>query len=130
MRHNTPEQTKGMEEQYNSVYYALAADIYKSKYKYNYPGLLEDVARTRAETEAKRELDALLQTYYKAQLDKAVLEARINSLLDLEQWAKLHDLDAEMILDGIEHMVKSNLQVPDQPRLDHTARIAELKGKL
>lgn len=53
--------------------------------------------------------------------------ARINSLLDLEQWIKLNDLQQDMILDGIEHMVKSNLQVPDQPRLDHTDRIKELE---
>lgn len=58
-------------------------------------------------------------------------EARINSLLDLEQWVKLHDLDKEMILEGIEHMVISLLQFPDQPHLDHSDRIAELKkGKI
>jgi uncharacterized Ntn-hydrolase superfamily protein len=62
------------------------------------------------------------------QADKAqaVREARINSLLDLEQWAKLHNLDSEMILDGIEHMVISLLQVPDQPKLDHTERLEQL----
>ena len=60
------------------------------------------------------------------ELKEAERVARINSLLDLEQWAKLHDLDAEMILDGIEHMVKSIIQVPDQPYKDHTERIKAL----
>jgi len=58
---------------------------------------------------------------------QAVNKARNDSLLDLERWIKLHDLDTEMILDGIEHMVVSNLQVPDQPRLDNTDRIKELE---
>lgn len=56
-------------------------------------------------------------------------QARINSLLDLERWAKLHNLNAEQILEGIEHMVISNLQVPDQPRANNDDRIAELKSK-
>jgi len=56
-------------------------------------------------------------------------EARNDSLLDLENWAKLHNLDAEMILDGIEHMVISNLQVPNQPRRDNSERIAQLTPK-
>lgn len=60
---------------------------------------------------------------------EAVLEGRNNSLLDLEQWIKLHSLEKDMILDGIEHMVKSNLSVPDQPRLDHTERLAALKSE-
>ena len=63
----------------------------------------------------------------KVQIQALITEARNDSLLDLENWAKLHDLDAEMILDGIEHMVKSNLQVPDQPRRDNSDRLAQLK---
>ena len=63
-------------------------------------------------------------------IQQELLKARINSLLDLEQWIKLHDLGQEMILDGIEHMVKSNLQVPDQPRINHDDRIADLQAKL
>ena len=59
-----------------------------------------------------------------------LLEARNNALLDLEQWIKLHDLGQDMILDGIEHMVKSNLQVPYQPRLNHADRIAALQKEL
>lgn len=63
-------------------------------------------------------------------IQQEITKARINSLLDLEQWAKLHDLDKDMILDGIEHMVKSNLQTPQQPRLSHDIRIAELTQSL
>jgi hypothetical protein len=66
----------------------------------------------------------------KATVKNLLLEARNNALLDLEQWIKLHDLGQDMILDGIEHMVKSNLQVPDQPRLNHADRIAELQKEL
>lgn len=71
-----------------------------------------------------------IQKVFTQQLNTAVLEARNNALLDLERWIKLHDLDQEMILDGIEHMVISNLQVPDQPRLDNSERIATLKQQL
>ena len=60
---------------------------------------------------------------------EAEQRGRINSLLDLEQWIKLHDLQQEMVLDGIEHMVKSILQVPDQRFQNHDDRIKELKGK-
>ena len=63
----------------------------------------------------------------KLAIEALITEARNDSLLDLENWAKLHDLDAEMILDGIEHMVISNLQVPDQPRRDNSDRLAQLK---
>jgi len=68
-----------------------------------------------------------LKKHIKEQIAQAVNKARNDSLLDLERWIKLHDLDTEMILDGIEHMVVSNLQVPDQPRLDNTDRIKELE---
>jgi len=61
--------------------------------------------------------------------ESEVRKARNNSLLDLEQWIKLHPLDKEQILDGIEHMVVSNLQRPDQPRLDHFDRLAQLEGQ-
>jgi len=66
----------------------------------------------------------------KQQIQALITEARNNSLLDLENWAILHDLDAEMILDGIEHMVISNLQVPDQPRRDNSERLTQLKKGL
>lgn len=60
----------------------------------------------------------------------AVVEARIDALLDLERWIKFHNLNQEMILNGIEHMVMSNLQTPNQPRLDNSDRIATLKQQL
>ena len=66
----------------------------------------------------------------KNKIQALITEARNNSLLDLENWAILHDLDAEMILDGIEHMVISNLQVPDQPRRDNSERLTQLKKGL
>ena len=55
-----------------------------------------------------------------------VQEARIDSLLDLEQWIKLHDLEKDMIMDGIEHMVNSLIQVPAQRHQNHAKRLAEL----
>lgn len=64
-----------------------------------------------------------------ARLKAAEVAARINSLLDLEQWVKLHDLQQDMILDGIEHMVISMLQSPDQRHQDHAKRIATLKAE-
>lgn len=59
----------------------------------------------------------------------AEMKARNNSLLDLERWIMMHNLEADMILDGIQHMVVSNLQVPDQPRMDNSKRIAELQTR-
>jgi hypothetical protein len=67
---------------------------------------------------------------YKHRLKKLIIRARIDSLLDLETWVKLHDLDTEMILDGIKHMIKSNLLLPDQLRLDNSERINKLKKEL
>lgn len=64
-----------------------------------------------------------------ALLDEVGLKARNDSLLDLERWIKLHDLGQEMILDGIEHMVRSNVSVLGQPRLDNSARLAQLSTK-
>jgi len=60
----------------------------------------------------------------------AVVEARIDALLDLERWIKFHNLNQEMILNGIEHMVMSNLQTLNQLRLDNSDRIATLKQQL
>lgn len=69
--------------------------------------------------EAKAKLNALITAKQ--------VEARIDSLLDLERWIKLHHPNHLAVLECIEHMVVSNLQVPDQPRLDNTDRINELK---
>lgn len=62
-------------------------------------------------------------------IELATVEARILSLLDLEQWIKLHSLNREAILEGIEHMCISNMQVPDQPRATHKDRLAELQTR-
>lgn len=55
--------------------------------------------------------------------------ARISALLDLEQWIKLHNLDTEQILDGIEHMAISIAQRPNQQFLEHPERLNEIKAK-
>lgn len=72
------------------------------------------------------ELSQDLQAFLSLELEKQDIKSRISSLLDLEQWVKLHPMDKEMILEGIEHMVKSLIQVPNQRHLDHSERIDSL----
>lgn len=74
------------------------------------------------------ELEAAIQKHEQEAIAAAVVAARINSLLDLEQWAKIHDLDGQMIFEGIEHMVSSLLQTPNQPMQNHSDRIAQLQA--
>lgn len=54
-------------------------------------------------------------------------EERVKALIRLEQWAKLHNLDAEQILDGIEHMAISELQMPYQRHVNYPQRLEELR---
>lgn len=76
----------------------------------------------------KQERVAIAKQAIRDHITERELLARINSLLDLEDWIKLHDLGQEMILDGIEHMCRSMLQQPDQPYRKHTERIKELQA--
>lgn len=80
-----------------------------------------------------------LAANYKTEADKEVARdvlkricasERVKALIRLEQWAKLHNLDAGMILDGIEHMALSELQNPTQRHVDYPERYAELQTQL
>lgn len=95
---------------------------------------LENTAEALDETDFHRRIAASDEAIKEAKeaikqlLQDAEREARINSLLDLEQWIKLHHPNHLAILECIEHMVISNLQFPEQPRLNHKDRINQLQA--